>query len=131
FELDRTDVAALARTSKQSVETAGRMARYEFFARVARRRRCPTIFLGRHADDLVETFLINLFRGTGTTGLAALREIAVRPMGKLELKVVRPLLSVWREAIDEYVYAHHLEFRDDATNKSLLPLRNRVRQKIV
>ena len=69
FEIDRTDVAALARKSKQSIETAGRTARYEFFARVARRRRCHTIFLGHHADDLVETFLMNLFRGRRAGGL--------------------------------------------------------------
>jgi tRNA(Ile)-lysidine synthase len=131
FETDRIDVAALARKSKQSVETAGRMARYEFFGRTARRRRCPTIFLGHHADDLVETFLINLFRGTGTTGLAAMREIEVHHVGKFELTVVRPLLSIWREAIDEYVHAHRLKFRDDATNTSLIPLRNRVRKKVI
>ena len=117
--------------TKMSIETAARDARYRFFAEVARRRRCRHIFLGHHADDLVETFLINLFRGTGTAGLAAMREIAVHHVGKLELKVVRPLLSIWREAIDEYVQAHRLKFREDATNESLIPLRNRVRRKII
>ena len=69
-ELGRINVAVRARRKKQSIETAGRNARYEFFARIARRRRCRTIFLGHHADDLVETFLLNLFRGAGPTGLA-------------------------------------------------------------
>src|ERR1041384_643640 len=64
-EIGRTDVAALAKRTKQSIETAGRTARYEFFARVARRHRYRTIFLGHQADDLVETFLLNLFRGAG------------------------------------------------------------------
>src|SRR5438067_2047348 len=77
-ELGRADVAALARKTRQSIETTGRMARYEFFARVARRRRCHTLFLAHHADDLVETFLINLFRGAGPTGLAGMREIVSR-----------------------------------------------------
>ena len=114
-----------------SIETAGREARYRFFADVARRRRCRTIFLGHHADDLVETFLINLFRGTGTTGLAGMREIVARHIGRVELKVVRPLLGVWREEIDQYVRAHRIKFREDATNKSLIPLRNRVRRQII
>ena len=74
-ELDRTDVSALASRSKHSIESAGRMARYQFFARVARRRRCRTIFLGHHANDLVETFLINLFRGSGPTGFVGIRQI--------------------------------------------------------
>ncbi len=130
-EIGGADVRALAAKEKISIETAARDARYRFFAEVARRRRCRTVFLGHHADDLAETFLINLFRGTGTAGLAAMREVTDHRVGKLELKVVRPLLSIWREQIDEYVKAHHLKFREDATNKSLVPLRNRVRQKII
>jgi len=66
IELSSADVRVLAKKTKMSIETAGRNARYQFFAEVARRLRCRTIFLGHHADDLVETFLINLFRGTGT-----------------------------------------------------------------
>jgi tRNA(Ile)-lysidine synthase len=130
-EMGVADVRALAAKEKISIETAARNARYRFFAEVARRRRCRIIFLGHHADDLVETFLINLLRGTGTAGLASMREVALHRVGKLELKVVRPFLSIWRDAIDEYVASHHLKFREDATNRSLVPLRNRVRQKIV
>src|SRR5436190_2267897 len=131
LELGSVNLRALAAKTKMSIETAGREARYRFFADVARRRRCRTIFLGHHADDLVETFLINLFRGTGTTGLAGMREIVSRHIGRVELKIVRPLLGVWREEIDEYVRAHRIKFREDATNKSLIPLRNRVRRKII
>ena len=64
--LGSTNVRALAAKKKMSIETAAREARYKFFAQVAKRRRCRTIFLAHHADDLVETFLINLFRGAGT-----------------------------------------------------------------
>jgi tRNA(Ile)-lysidine synthase len=131
FELGRTDVAALARNSKQSVETAGRMARYEFFARVARRRRCRTLFLGHHADDLVETFLMNLFRGTGPAGFGGMHEITSLRVSGTELKVVRPLLGVWREEIDAYVKAHRIEFREDVTNENLGPVRNRVRHRLI
>jgi tRNA(Ile)-lysidine synthase len=131
FEIDRTDVAALARTSKQSVETAGRMARYEFLARVARRRRCRTVFLGHHADDLVETFLMNLFRGAGPAGFGGMREISSRRVSGTELEIVRPLLGVWREEIDAYVAANRIEFREDVTNESLGPVRNRVRRRVI
>ena len=125
------DVAARARKSKQSIETAGRRARYEFFARIARRRRSRTIFLGHHADDLVETFLINLFRGAGPTGFGGMRQVASRKIDGVRLEIVRPLLGVGREEIDAYVRARRLEFREDATNETLGPVRNRMRRRII
>jgi tRNA(Ile)-lysidine synthase len=131
FEIERTDVVALARTSKHSVETAGRMARYEFFARVARSRRCHTIFLGHHANDLVETFLMNLFRGAGPVGFGGMREITSRRVSRTELRIVRPLLAVWRQEIDQYVRARRLNFRDDISNESLAPVRNRMRRRVI
>lgn len=131
FEIKQTDVAALAQTSKQSIETAGRMARYEFFAQVARVHRCHTIFLGHHADDLVETFLMNLFRGAGPAGLGGIREITSRRVSGTELQIVRPLLAVWREEIDQYVQARRLKFRDDISNESSGPVRNRMRRRVI
>lgn len=131
FELGRTDVAALSRETKHSIESAGRMARYQFFAQVARRRRCRTIFLGHHANDLVETFLINLFRGTGPTGFGGIRQIARQTVDGLELEVVRPLLGVWRTEIDAYLKSHRLEFRDDETNETFGALRNRMRRRVI
>lgn len=131
FEPGSADVRALAKRNKTSIETAAREARYSFFARVAKRRRCHRIFLAHHADDLVETFLINLFRGAGATGLAAMREVSTRRIEDVDLTIVRPLLSVWRDEIDSYVRERRLTFREDASNKSLAPLRNRIRRRII
>ena len=131
FELASANVRALASKKKLSIETAARDVRYSFFGKVAKRRRCHTIFLAHHADDLVETFLINLFRGTGTTGLAAMREISTRRVDGVEVAIVRPLLSVWRKEIDNYVREHRLKFREDASNKNLAPVRNRIRLRLV
>ena len=114
-----------------SIETAAREARYAFFAETARRRNCRTIFVAHHADDLVETFLINLFRGAGNAGLAAMREISTRRIDGVDLTIVRPFLCVWRKEIDDYVSEHRLRFREDATNKNLTPLRNRIRHRII
>ena len=129
--IESADVKLLAARSKQSIETAGRTARYEFFARVARRRRCRTLFLAHHADDLVETFLLNLFRGAGPVGFGSMREVASRKVDGVELQIVRPLLGVWREDIDAYLREHRLEFRDDVTNERLEPVRNRLRRRII
>jgi tRNA(Ile)-lysidine synthase len=130
-EIGRADVAALARRKKQSIETAGREARYEFFARIARRRRCRTIFLGHHADDLVETFLFNLFRGAGPTGLSAMRSIATRAVSGVQLTIVRPLLGITRAEIDIYIRGRGLKYRDDVSNDSIAPMRNRMRHRII
>lgn len=129
--LASTNVRALASKKKMSIETAARDARYQFFAQVAKRRRCRTIYLAHHADDLVETFLINLFRGAGTAGLAAMREVSTRCVEDVDLTIVRPLLGVWRTGVDKYVRKHQLEFREDASNKDLAPLRNRMRRRVI
>jgi tRNA(Ile)-lysidine synthase len=131
LELGSAKVAALAKKKKMSIETAAREARYSFFAGAAKRRRCHTIFLAHHADDLVETFLINLFRGAGGTGLAAMREVSTRRIEDVDLTIVRPLLSVWRDEIDNYVRECRLKFREDESNKNLAPLRNRIRRRII
>jgi len=131
FELGVTNVRALAKKKKTSIETAAREARYSFFAKAAKRHRCHTMFLAHHADDLVETFLLNLIRGAGPTGLAGMREVSSRHFDGVDLTIVRPLLSVWRTDIDKYVRGYHLKFREDATNKSLAATRNRIRNCII
>jgi tRNA(Ile)-lysidine synthase len=123
FEIAKVDLSE--RTG--SIEAAGRAARLELFTKVGRKRRCPTIFLGHHADDQVETFLLRLFRGAGRRGLGAMQEVSqVGP-----LKIVRPFLGVWRAEIDAYVAEHRLKYREDATNAEVIARRNRVRHEIV
>jgi tRNA(Ile)-lysidine synthase len=129
--LGSTDVGALAAKKKMSIETAAREARYAFFAKVAKRRKCRTIFLAHHADDLVETFLLNLLRGAGMTGLAAMREVSTRRIDHVDLTIVRPLLGVWRHEIDHYIRERRLKFREDASNKNLGPARNRLRRRVI
>jgi tRNA(Ile)-lysidine synthase len=130
-EIGSTDVGALAKRSKLSIETTARLARLAFFVEVARRRRCPRIFLAHHADDLVETALLNLFRGAGPGGMAAMRKISTHRIGKTQLTILRPLLGVWRDEINTYVSQRRLEFREDATNVVLHSSRNKIRHRIL
>ena len=130
-EIGSTDVGALAKRSKLSIETAARFARLAFFVEVARRRRCSRIFLAHHADDLVETALLNLFRGAGPGGMAAMRKNSIHRIGKTQLTILRPMLGVWRSEIDSYVSQRHLEFREDATNAVLHSSRNKIRHRIL
>ncbi|HEY2714121.1 MAG TPA: tRNA lysidine(34) synthetase TilS [Chthoniobacterales bacterium] len=127
FELGTGQVRPLAKKRKQSLETVAREQRLKFFARVARRRRSSAIFLAHQADDQVETFLLNLFRGAGGRGLGAMR-----PRSTIgSLTVLRPFLGVWRAEIDAYVQKYNLEFREDASNAELAARRNRIRHKII
>src|SRR5438876_11579601 len=78
FQIGSANVRALAKKKRMSIEAAAREARYSFFAKIAKRRHCRAIFLAHHAVDLAETFLLNLVRGAGITGLAAMREVSTR-----------------------------------------------------
>lgn len=134
-DFDRTDVAALAAREGTSLETAGREARRRFFAAVARRRRCASLFLAHQADDRVETFLLNLFRGAGPAGLGAMAveshhrvPLPDSPRRRVSLRVLRPLLGIWRAEIDEFLTAHDLPWREDPTNADPAhATRNRLR----
>ena len=130
--LDRVDVPTLAAQAKLSLEAAAREARYRFFVRIAGRRRCNTLLLAHHADDQVETFLFNLLRGAGPAGLAAMAVESERSVGRHTLRIVRPLLAVWREEIDEYVRTHGLAWREDVTNADpAYATRNRLRAEVL
>ena len=121
-ELKQTDVVALAAAGGCSLETAGRLARRRFFAAVARRRRCSAVFLAHHADDRVETFLFHLLRGAGPAGLGAMsvesrQQVSLPDSPRpVTLRLLRPLLSVWRAEINADLAANGLSWREDPTN---------------
>jgi len=129
--IGRQDVAARARRRRQSLETAGRDARYGLFTQTARNRDCPRLFLAHHADDQVETFLFNLFRGSAGPGLCGMRPLSTQVIDGVTLQISRPLLGVWREEIDAYTSRHGLEFREDASNTDLRHTRNRLRRELI
>ena len=116
LETGRADVRTLAKAAGCSLETAAREARYRFFADAAGRRRCRTVLLAHHADDQVETFLFNLLRGAGPAGLAGMARDGERRVGRHTLRIVRPLLGVWRAEIDAYLAERGLQWCEDATN---------------
>lgn len=127
----KADVQGMVKKKRISVETAAREARYRFFAAVARRKKCHTLFLAHHADDQVETFLFNLFRGAGPSGLGAMRAETSRKINGVPFLIIRPMLSTWRKEIDQYIAARRLKFREDASNAATIPIRNRMRHEII
>jgi tRNA(Ile)-lysidine synthase len=121
IELARTDVAELARAEGRSIEEAGRIARYRLLERVAGDD--GWIATGHTADDSAETVLINLMRGSGTTGL---RGIPAR-----RGRIVRPLLGERRERIRSVLDSGGIAYRVDASNEDPAYLRNRVRRELL
>lgn len=125
-----TDILAeLPRTG--SLEGAAREARFKFFAGAADNYSTSSLFLAHHADDQIETFLFNLFRGTGSLDNAAIKSQSHVTVGTRDLLVCRPLLQVWKDEIYEFAAAIRLKFREDSTNVSRRMVRNRIRHDLI
>lgn len=113
------DTTKYAADNKISIEMAARELRYGWFERVRKEHDADYIAVGHHLNDSIETFLLNLIRGTGISGLSGI----VPKNGR----VVRPLLSVSREEIEEYLDGKATNFRVDSTNLEDIYTRNFVR----
>ncbi|MBJ6367230.1 tRNA lysidine(34) synthetase TilS [Snuella sedimenti] len=117
------DTEAYAKANKQSIQIAARELRYNWFDELASQLQFDYILTAHHADDNLETFLINLSRGTGLDGLTGIPEINGR--------VIRPLLPFSREAILKYAKEHRLQWREDSSNVSTKYLRNKLRHDVI
>jgi tRNA(Ile)-lysidine synthase len=130
FESSVLDVPAIAAESGESLEEAGRKARYAFFKTIADQYETPFILVGHHADDQAETVLMNLLRGTGLRGLRGM--LPVSPLVEdANYYVLRPFLTVGRQEIEVYCDAHKLTPVFDESNKDRTFFRNRIRQELL
>lgn len=110
-------------------EAEARAARHAFFDAALRRRRATALFTGHHRDDVAETLLMRLARGSGAAGLAAPRPVHFQPaLGRTHL---RPLLTLDKIALVETLRAAGGRWREDASNASGVHLRNRVRAELL
>ena len=116
----------MRKSSRGHREADARAARYAFFAKAARRLRIPHLVLGHHADDQVETFLMQLLRGSGAAGRGM---DLVSERGGLLLH--RPWLGVWKKEIVAYTRRHKLTWREDATNSDTRHRRNLIRRQVL
>ncbi len=119
----RFNTAAYAKAHKCSIQMAARELRYNWFSTLAEEQGFDFILTAHHADDNLETFLINFTRGTGLEGLTGIPET--------NGKFVRPLLPFSSHAIANYAKTHNITWRDDSSNASVKYLRNRLRHEVV
>lgn len=123
------DVRLRMASESESMETAARNARHEFFARSAKSHRCRTVILAHHAEDQAETVLWNLFRGSN--GLKGMQECQTIRVSGTDLQMVRPLLALRREDLRAWLTANGLKWREDASNASPVAVRNRLRHEVI
>ncbi|MEC3964500.1 tRNA lysidine(34) synthetase TilS [Flagellimonas halotolerans] len=112
-----------AETQRLSVQMAARELRYQWFSGLIKTKGYDYILTAHHADDSLETFLINLSRGTGIEGLSGIPEVNEH--------VVRPLLPFSRSEILAYAESKGVDWREDSSNVSTKYLRNKIRHQIV
>ncbi|MFV8328212.1 tRNA lysidine(34) synthetase TilS [Flavobacterium sp. ZS1P14] len=117
------DTKAFAEDYKLSTQVAARELRYNWFYELLETEKFDYILTAHHADDNIETFLINLTRGTGLDGLTGIPE--------QNENVIRPFLLFCRQEIETYAKENKIQWREDSSNASDKYLRNKIRHHVV
>lgn len=117
------DTLSYSQQHKVSIEMAARDLRYDFFHQLMQQQNIPTLAIGHHQGDNVETLLLNLTRGTGIRGMAGIQPIRDA--------VVRPLLCLTHQEITSYLTAQHQLWVEDSTNQHDDVGRNIIRLNVI
>ncbi len=117
------DTHRYASENKTSIQMAARDLRYDWFHDLLVSEDAKYIAIGHHANDDIETFFINLVRGSGLKGLLGIK-------AKTD-HIVRPLMAASRAEIERYLKKNDISFREDSSNTSLKYLRNKIRHKLM
>ena len=117
------NTTAYAKSNRLSVQMAARELRYQWFKKLAIAENYHYVLTAHHAEDNLETFLINFVRGTGLDGLTGIPEVKDH--------IVRPLLPFKREDLTGFLKTNNLLWREDSSNASHKYLRNKLRHEVV
>ena len=112
-----------AAENKISIQMAARDMRYSWFDQISESAGYHTIALAHHQNDTIETILLNLTRGTGIAGLHGILPLNGR--------LVRPMLFLTRQEIEEIINSQALQYAEDASNASVKYARNKIRHKVI
>ena len=123
FYLEMVDMTGYAKEHGMSGEEAGRVLRYQLFDTYREKLGCRLVAVAHHQNDRAETLLFNLFRGTGIQGLSSIRPVREQ--------IIRPLLCLSREEIEQYLLDKGIEYCQDVTNLSDAYSRNKIRHHII
>jgi tRNA(Ile)-lysidine synthase len=123
FSFVHFDTTTYAKAQKLSIQVAARKLRYDWFEAQLSDQNFDYLLTAHHADDDLETFIINFSRGTGLDGLSGIPS--------QNGKIVRPLLPFSRQEIEDYAKKNSLEWQEDSSNASDKYLRNNIRHHII
>jgi tRNA(Ile)-lysidine synthase len=129
--IESRDVKEYQAQSHTSLEEAAREVRYNFLTETAEKTGAQAVAVGHTADDHVETILMHLLRGSGTRGLRGLQPLSRWQSVNAELTIIRPLLEIERNETMAYCHRYNLYPRQDSSNLSSIPMRNRIRQHLL
>ncbi len=117
------DTSSYAKKNNISIQMAARDLRYNWFEKVRVEQQFNCIAIAHNSDDIIETFFINLTRGTGIEGLSGI--------SAKNGNIVRPMLNIPRATIDEFMSKNNINYRDDSSNASTKYIRNKLRHHII
>lgn len=123
FYTTKFNTSSFAKKNKLSTQIAARELRYEWFEKIKKENKYSYIATAHHQDDSTETFLINIVRGTGISGLHGI----LPKYGN----IIRPMLFTTKDEILSYVKTHKIIYREDSSNTSDKYLRNKIRHQII
>ncbi|MBR5038275.1 MAG: tRNA lysidine(34) synthetase TilS [Prevotella sp.] len=126
IHFDTREYAALHHLS---IEMAARELRYHYFASLCRDLQTDGVCVAHHQDDSVETVLMNLIRGTGVHGLTGIAPLSILAS---DLKVIRPLLCMTRDEIEQFLQDIGQDYVTDSTNlQADMAVRNKIRMEVI
>jgi len=123
FEVETFDTSGYTAKHNVGTQVAARELRYAWFEALRVKHNADYVLVAHHKNDNVETFFINLLRGTGLKGLTGIKA--------LNEYVVRPLLTESKEQILRYAQLNKIDFREDSSNASDKYMRNQIRHELV
>lgn len=124
FFVKHAKVHEIAKDMKTGTEEAGRKVRYDFFEEILDKTKSNKIATAHTKNDNAETVLMNLIRGSGTSGLKGIKEIR-------DKKYIKPLINISRDEIEKYCEDNCLDPRHDITNDENIYTRNKVRNILI
>jgi tRNA(Ile)-lysidine synthase len=124
----RIDMASMATAEHENLEAVARRERYRWLTQVAQEEKAAWIATGHTADDQAETVLFRLLRGSGVLGLGGMSECRTFDNGP---KLLRPLVTVHRKTLLDYLHEQQIDYRIDSSNRDLRFTRNRLRLELM
>lgn len=126
--IKKANVGELAKKEKIGTEEMGRKIRYDFFEEIAEKEKAQKIVTAHHASDNAETVLMNIIRGSGTTGLKGIDPIRKKKENQF---FIRPLINCTKEEINQYCKEQNLQPKIDKSNQENTYTRNKVRNILI